>query len=209
MGFFKQHTLSIIVLIAGIIISIVVHSTIRENRSSQDNIAFKTLASNSANLIVEGFAQTFFAIDSVGALYGSSKNITPNQFDGFVAPLLDRFPTITALGWVPQVDHSDREEFERTAQQLFPGFHITERNAQNEIVDSADRQVYFPVYLIRPYEGNETAQGFDLYSNPVRRAAIDHARDRRQTTSTARIRLVQELVLISSRTTMIKHRMDN
>ncbi len=192
MGFFKQYTLSSIVLAAGIIVSIVVHSTIRENKNSQDTIEFRTLARNSANVIVEGMVQTFFAIDSVGALYGSSKNISPSQFDRFVAPLLDRFPTIRALGWVPQVDHSKREEFERAAQQLFPWFQITERNAQNEIVDSASRQVYFPVFLIRPYEGNESAHGFDLYSNPIRRAAIDQARDSRQTTSTARIRLVQE-----------------
>ena len=40
--------------------------------------------------------------------------------------------------------------------------------------------------------GNEVARGFDLYSNQVRRAAIDRARDSGQTISTARIRLVQE-----------------
>ena len=192
LGVFKQHALSSFVLIAGIVVSIIVHTAIRENRTSEDEIAFRTVASNCANVIIEGFSQTFFAIDSVGALYASSQSISSSQFDAFVTPLLDRFPTITALGWVPQVDHSEREEFERTAQRLFPGFRITERDARNEIVDSADRQVYFPVYLIRPYVGNEAARGFDLYSNPIRRSAIDHARDSGQTTSTARIRLVQE-----------------
>ena len=191
-GFFKQYVLSGLVLITGIVVSIIVHTEIVENKSNQNNIAFRTLASNCANAIVEGFSQTLFAIESVGALYGSSQNISSSQFDAFVAPLLDRFPTIAALGWVPLVNHNEREEFERTAQQLFPGFRITERNAHNEIVDSAKRQIYFPVYFIRPYEGNEAAHGFDLYSNPVRRAAIDHARNSGETTSTARIRLVQE-----------------
>ncbi len=191
-SFFKRHALPSFVLITGIVVSIIVHTEILENKNNQNNIAFRTLASICANVIVEGFSKTLFAIDAVGALYGSSRDISSSQFDAFVAPLLDRFPTIAALGWVPLVNHSERAEFERTAQQVFPGFRITERNAQNEIVDSANRQIYFPVYLIRPYEGNEAAHGFDLYSNPVRRAAIDYARKSGTTTSTARIRLVQE-----------------
>ncbi len=191
-GLLKQYGLLSFVLVAGIVISTSLHIAIRENESNRADLAFRTLASNCANVIVAGFYQTFFAIESVGALYGSSHNISSRQFDDFVAPLLDRFPTIKALSWVPRVDHSERQEFKRTAQQLFPGFRITERNAQNEIVESSDRQAYFPVYLIRPYEGNEAAHGFDIYSNPVRRAAIDHARNFGQTTSTARIRLVQE-----------------
>lgn len=191
-GFFKCHALPSVVLITGIVISIILHAAIREKESIQNEAAFRTLASNCANVIVEGFFQTFFAIESVGALYSSSQSVPLSQFDAFVAPLLDRFPTITALGWVPQVDQGDRKEFERIAQQLFPGFRITERNAQGEIVDSTDRKIYFPIYLIRPLEGNETARGFDLYSNSIRRTAIDHARNSGQTTSTARIHLVQE-----------------
>lgn len=189
---FKRHALSSVVLITGIVISIIVHAAIREKEAIQNETAFKTLASNSAIVIVDGFFQTFFAIESVGALYSSSQSVPSSQFDAFVAPLLDRFPTITAIGWVPQVDQGDRKEFERTAQQLLPGFRITERNEEGEIVDSTDRKIYFPVYLIRPLEGNEAAHGFDLYSDSVRRAAIDHARNSGQTTSTGRIHLVQE-----------------
>ncbi len=191
-GLLKQYGLLSFVLVAGIVISTSLHIAIRENERNEQDLAFRTLTSNCANVIVAGFFQTFFAIESVGALYGSSQSISSTQFDAFVAPLLDRFPTIKALGWVPQVDHRERQEFERSAQKLFPGFRITERSAQNGIVESFDRQVYFPVYLIRPYEGNEAAHGFDLYSNPVRRAAIDHARNTGRTTITARIRLVQE-----------------
>ncbi len=188
----RRHALSILVIVLGIAASIIVNVAVRENRNSQANLAFTALASSRANLIVEGFSQTLFAIESVGALFGSSERISSSQFDDFVAPLLDRFPTITALGWAPQVHHNEREEFEQSARKLFPGFHITERNTQNEIVDSAERQIYFPVYFIRPYEGNEVAHGFDLHSNQVRRAAISRARDSGQTTSTARISLVQE-----------------
>lgn len=190
--FLKRHASSSLVLVIGIVVSFIVHNVIQENKTSQANVAFQSQARSCANVIVEGFSQIFFAIESIGALYRSLHSISPTQFDDFVAPLIERFPSITALGWVPQVNHDERQEFEQTAQETFPGFRVTEQNAYNKVVESGARQIYFPVYLIRPYEGNEAAHGFDLYSNQVRRRAIDRARDTGQTTSTARIRLVQE-----------------
>jgi len=32
------------------------------------------------------------------------------------------------------------------------------------MIPAAPRAQYFPVYLVEPYEGNETALGFDLAS---------------------------------------------
>jgi CHASE1-domain containing sensor protein len=165
---------------------------VREHNSSQADVAFASQASNHANIIADGFSQAFFAIEAVGALYDSVGSVSSHQFVDFVTPLLERFPTITALGWAPQVHGNEREGFERTARDLFPGYRITERRAQNEIVGAVERQIYFPVYYISPYVGNEVARGFDLYSNQVRRAAIDRARDSGQTISTGRISLLQE-----------------
>jgi diguanylate cyclase (GGDEF)-like protein/PAS domain S-box-containing protein len=48
-----------------------------------------------------------------------------------------------------------------------------------------------PVKFIEPLQGNETALGYDLYSNQIRREAIDKARDTGEVATTARINLVQ------------------
>ena len=191
-GNLNGHFPTVLVVVVGIVASIIAYATVRETRVSQANAAFTSLATTHANIIVEGFSQTFIAIESVGALYGSSESVSWSQFADFAVHLLKRFPTIAALGWVPQVHHKEREGFEQAAQKLFPGFRITERNSQNLLVDSAERQTYFPVFFILPYAGNEAAHGFDLYSDKIRRKAIDQARDSGQTTSTARISLVQE-----------------
>ena len=121
-------------LIVGIAVSIIAYYSVREHNSSQADVAFASQASNHANIIANGFSQAFFAIESVGALYNSVGSVSFHQFVDFVNPLLERFPTITALGWAPQVHGNEREGFERTARDLFPGYRISERSTQNEMV---------------------------------------------------------------------------
>jgi len=181
-----------IVVVVGIALSILAYATVRQYRSDQAHAAFSGQATGYTNLIVDGFSRVIFTIESVGAFYNASSAITPTQFAEYSAPLLDRFPTITALGWVPRITQDGRAEFERVAQQDFPGFRITEVGPDKNLMTATPRPVHFPVLLIHPYVGNEAARGFDLYSDPIRRAAIDAAIEHGRTTSTARIRLVQE-----------------
>lgn len=181
-----------IVSVVGIALSWVSYAAIKQHYRDQANLEFSTNATGYVNLIVDGFARAIFAIESVGAYYSASQSVTDAQFAKFVAPMLQRFPTIKALGWVPRVTPSERSEFEQAAQTDHPGFRITEVGPNNNLVSVGERPAYFPVRLIRPVTGNEAAIGFDIYSNPIRQAAIDSAIRSGRTTSTARIRLVQE-----------------
>ena len=189
---FRVHAPTILALVVGVVASVIAYAAVREYISTEADAEFAAQASNHANTIVNGFSQAIYAIQSVGALYDSTEDVSWDQFVSFVTPLLERFSTIAALGWAPQVHDSEREAFETAARELFPGFRITERRAGNGMVVAVKRAIYFPVYFIRPYAGNEAALGFDLYSNRIRKAAINRARDSGRTISTARIRLVQE-----------------
>lgn len=188
----QEHGPTVLALVVGIVVSIIAYAAVHRYKTSENDAEFAAQASNYANLIENSFAQAIFAIESVGALYDSSEDVSRDQFVSFVTPLLERFPTISALGWAPQVRDSEREAFEQAAQEIFPGFRITERRTHGEMAVATERTTYFPVYYIQPYSGNEAALGFDLYSNQVRQVAIDLAHNSGQTISTARISLVQE-----------------
>lgn len=56
---------------------------------------------------------------------------------------------------------------------------------------AAGRAELFPVRHIEPMEPNREAFGFDVGSEPMRRAALEQARGRGRMTATGRIRLVQ------------------
>jgi signal transduction histidine kinase len=130
---------------------------------------------------------------SMEDLYRASPTpIDRATFATFVERTVLTYPGIQALEWSPLVRQVDRSSFEqRIRNQGFQRFQITELHSRT-LIRAADRPDYFPVAYIEPLLSNEAALGFDLASNPVRRAAMQSARDTGQITATGRIRLVQE-----------------
>jgi PAS domain S-box-containing protein len=73
-----------------------------------------------------------------------------------------------------------------------PGFGIRELGPGREMQTAGDRPTFYPVTYIEPLAGNEAAAGFDLASDPARRAAIDAAVESDNIIATSPIRLVQD-----------------
>jgi len=150
-----------------------------------------------ASIVAEALRRTIDTnigtVNSIVRLYNSSKNVERQEFTTFVGNRVGPRRGIRALEWVPQVRHQDRAAFvTRAKEEGFQSFQITERGPDNSLVRAGDRDEYFPVYFVEPLTGNEPALGFDLASNPTRRAALDLARDSGEAVSTARINLVQD-----------------
>jgi PAS domain S-box-containing protein len=130
---------------------------------------------------------------SLESFYSASATVSRENFRTFVAQSLDSFQGIQALGWDPRILSSERDAFERGVRsEGYPNFRITERNADEQLVPAENRPEYVPVGFIEPYEGNEVALGFDVYSGKRRREALERARDTGEIAATARITLVQE-----------------
>ncbi len=91
------------------------------------------------------------------------------------------------------VSEAQRASYEAEARaDGFADFEIIERTPAGEVVAAAQRSVYFPVYYVEPYSGNEAALGFDLGSSQTRLQALNSATDTGDATTTAQITLVQE-----------------
>jgi signal transduction histidine kinase len=98
-----------------------------------------------------------------------------------------------ALGWDPRVSRKERPEWEARARaDGFPNFHFTEKEAQNLILPASSRNEYYPAFFLETLEKNELALGFDVFSEKVRRRALENARDTGRATATAPLRLAQE-----------------
>ncbi len=131
-------------------------------------------------------------VHSIQSLYAASRTVTRAEFKQYVDRTLRRVPGIQALSWNPRISHSEREKLEAAARRDgLSGFTITERSGEKMVPASA-RAEYVFVYYIEPLEGNESALGFDVYSNPDRKAALDRARDSGKAVATSAITLVQE-----------------
>ena len=110
---------------------------------------------------------------SIRAPYNASHNVERDQFFALVANSVHRPSGLQALCWIPRVPHSQRTAYEAAARsEGFSEFAFTERTSDGDVVKAAPREEYFPIYFVEPFEGNETALGFDVASDPVRWEAI-------------------------------------
>jgi signal transduction histidine kinase/CheY-like chemotaxis protein/CHASE1-domain containing sensor protein/HPt (histidine-containing phosphotransfer) domain-containing protein len=106
---------------------------------------------------------------------------------------LDENPDLQALSYNRIVTDARRAQFEAYMAIVggLPGFRITERGPDRQMVPAAARPEHVVVAYLAPLEGNEAAMGFDILSEPVRAAAIWAARRSGKLTLTAPIHLVQ------------------
>nr|WP_320012605.1 CHASE domain-containing protein [uncultured Desulfobulbus sp.] len=110
-------------------------------------------------------------------IYASSLNLTKTN------------PGILGFGYtvwlkpdqVPMLEQEIRQEG-------FPQFHVTPEES---------RDIYTAIVWLEPFnKANQRAFGYDMYSEPVRRAAMDIARDTGKTSITGKVILVQEMNVI-------------
>jgi len=87
---------------------------------------------------------------------------------------------------------SQPRETEKLRREGFDGFQINERDEHGEMRRAGERPEYFAISVIEPIAGNEKSLGFDTGADPIRREALDLARDTGKPVATAPIRLAQE-----------------
>ena len=164
-----------------------------QNESRRLKLAFDQQAARMNSALEISFLMHLNVLRSLGSFYAASTMVDRKGFNIFVAHTLDTMQGIQALGWDPRILSSEREAFETSLKQEgYQKNQITERNAEHQQVPAVQRPEYVPVSFIVPYQGNEAALGYDVYSDRLRHEAIDKARDSGEIATTARITLVQE-----------------
>lgn len=132
------------------------------------------------------------AVVSLQGLYDSSHVVTRDEFRAFTRRILDRHPELLALSWNAHVTQQSRPLFEGTAIGDGRRLAFFEHDERGERVPSPPKPSYTIVTFIEPFERNAAAIGFDVSSEPVRRAAIERAIVLRSPAATGRLHLVQD-----------------
>ncbi len=155
-------------------------------------IRFQQASADRAAAVQRQFELSIAAVDVVGTFFDTRPGVSEQEFQRFVGPILARNPALSGLSYAPLVDASVRDEFEAQSAAAHPGFLITERLRQGEMVAAANRPSYTPVRYIVPLAGNEAALGFDLASDSARSLALTAARRANAVRATGPVILVQE-----------------
>ncbi len=128
-------------------------------------------------------------LEGLAHLFAADEEVTPWQFRQFAAHLI-RNSTVAAWEWIPVVPVADKARFE-TATPL-SGTPIWQKGAQGQRLPATERELYYPVSMVSPLAGNGCAVGYDLGSEPLRRAAIEEAAHTGLVTGTEPLILVQD-----------------
>lgn len=188
----KIHIITIITAIIGMVITAAI-TIIAANWSKREILAeFKLDVDTRVSWIENELNLNEEILYGLKGLYESSEEVNRNEFRAYADLMLKRHLEIQALEWVPYVPHSNRGQFETGIRNKgFVNFQITERLKQGEMVRANNRDEYFPVTFIEPFEGNQSAFGFDLASNSARFEALNISRKNRKLVATESITLVQ------------------
>lgn len=120
-------------------------------------------------------------------LFVVSGEVSRSMFRSYVSTLnlTENYPGIQGIGFSVLVPLQDKER--HIAGVRKEGF------ADYTIRPEGQREVYSSIVFLEPFAGrNLRAFGFDMYSEPIRRAAMEKARDTGMATMTAKVTLVQE-----------------
>jgi PAS domain S-box-containing protein len=123
----------------------------------------------------------------VRGLFAASVNVERDEFRNYVSMLQleQRYPSIQGLGYSLIVPKADRDEHIRNMRRQ--GF------AEYMIRPEGEREIYTSIVQMEPFSGrNLRAFGYDMYAEPVRRAAMIQARDLGGTSVSGKVKLVQE-----------------
>ncbi|HEX4923696.1 MAG TPA: CHASE domain-containing protein [Bdellovibrionales bacterium] len=175
------------VLLFGVTLTLVAWYHAREYSHMQKQAHFEEIVSDIFGSIEERLKMNMNSLVQTRGLFTSIDRPTARQFREYVENMrvTEVYEGIQGVGFAPRM-----KEWELKGHAA--------RMRRNGIEDyriwpPGKRDEYFPILYLEPLDWrNHRALGFDMYSNPVRREAMDRARDTGEPAMTARVRLVQE-----------------
>ena len=176
----------------GLFFTWAVWSFVNNSDKNQKQVEMNTMGLNHAKHFEINLKKSLNFLRSIRGLYDSTGTVSRAGFATYVSSL-ETDATVQALEWIPRVRAVDRQAHEDAAiADGLTDYAIRERNPEGKMVPAEVRSVYFPVYYVQPFIGNQKAVGFDLGSSPARLRALQKAQDTGRIVLTKKITLVQE-----------------
>jgi diguanylate cyclase (GGDEF)-like protein/PAS domain S-box-containing protein len=176
-----------LVLALGLAVTFVQQKNALQDENQAQQVSFNHQNKEITLLIEQRLVAYEQVLRGVRGLLEASEPVNRDQFSRYVANLRlgDHYPGIQGIGFSPLIAAPSKTAvIERIRQQDLPDFAIR---------PAGERPVYAPVLFIEPFTGaNLRAVGYDVYSEPLRRTAMDLARDTDDAAITPKIVLVQE-----------------
>lgn len=179
---FLLFLLTSIVTIASVV---AIESSERERRQLELDRNVTEIASGLQRRTAENVA----LLRAAAALFAASKDVSPQDFDEFAAGLHANGDLHGSLGigWVPRLTAAQVPQLEAQMREGGnPNFMVYPRPDATQVI------VTPIVYLAPLHAANRSALGYDMYSEPIRRQAMENALRSGQPVASGKVHLVQD-----------------
>ncbi len=173
-------------LLVTLVVCFYIATTTRQAQQEQfENLVMQSRSAIDARL------QTYIATLRAGAaLFTASDHVTRAEFQRFAdsLDLQTLYPGIQGIGYTVRVPAGEVEQFTATVRASgLSDFQIWPPDPRSE---------YHAILYLEPLDRrNAAAIGYDMFTEPARRAAMERARDTGQPAASGRVTLVQEIDL--------------
>lgn len=170
-----------------IFITIYAANLFEENTRAKAKLQFDAEVEESQNLIHSRLADYEEVLFGARGLYRSVENLNGEKWQSYVnsLELNNIYPGIQGIGLALKTTPQNKDKFIND--------YRNEGLTSYTINPDGNRDVYYPiVYLLPDDERNKRAIGYDMFSEPIRRQAMERARDDGTTAITGKVTLVQE-----------------
>lgn len=126
-------------------------------------------------------------LEGAAGLFGASKSVERPEFVEYVRTLKleGKYPGIQGVGFSQIVLPQNKARFIEQAR--------AKGRPDYDIRPAGEREFYTAIVFLEPASWrNQRALGYDMYSEPVRRAAMERSRDEERSIISGKVRLVQE-----------------
>jgi diguanylate cyclase (GGDEF)-like protein len=141
-------------------------------------VEFEGVAETEAIVMQNGMNEYVSRLAALRTLFESAnEEITRSEFETFSGRLFEQHPGILRVAWLPRINRKERAEYEAAAiADGVSGYHIKSLGPDGSLAAAAQRDEYFPVFYSTEPK-TSVVYGMDYSSAPVRRAAMERARD--------------------------------
>lgn len=160
-------------------------------RLQEASYSFQNITNYEYYAIEKNINDSLVDVELLGSIIESNPDLTRDQFKNYSTHLISHTPEIQALEWIPKVLDKDRATYEKEGSKYYKNFSFT-RKGKNGMEVDIKRPIYFPVFYVEPYIGNESALGFNLDTNPARSLALHTAEINQSIIASEGVKLVQE-----------------
>jgi PAS domain S-box-containing protein len=180
------------IILTGLMCAFFVFDWVAKDQEHKAQDRLNELGQQVAISLERQIRRTEDTLTSIVAFFAASNRVSRQEFNTFVMKAMSDRVGVQALEWIPRVPDEARAAYEHAAQSDGLVNFAIRQAGDGGMRPASKRSEYYPVYYVEPLAGNEKAVGFDLASNPARKAALEQSRDTGSIISSARITLVQE-----------------